>query len=312
MPKKKTTKKKVAKVTKKKAARRTTSAVTTTTNRTGEVAIPDDLAEELLAASGQTQANVGQRDIVFPFISVLQELSPQCKTSRDEYIEGAEAGMFFNTATKELFDELIIVPCEFLPRWVEWKSRKAGGGLVKQYGADEALPVEVGGREIKAIIPVDGMDEDVCNELKYTHYHYVLVIDPKTGEASQAILGLTMTMIKESSSLNNLLLATKIVVGDQKICPPRYMSVVKCTTKSKSNPQGDWSVWDFERYRLLDLTKNIDREVYQAGKLFADLVNTGALDISASVQAAAVVSDAPEAPAPENEPLPAAGDAEVF
>ena len=73
---------------------------------------------------------VGTDDLSLPRLSIIQDLSPQRKKDKDEYIPGAEEGMVFNTASNQLFDKpIVIVPCYFRSEYVAWKDRKSGGGF---------------------------------------------------------------------------------------------------------------------------------------------------------------------------------------
>ena len=41
-------------------------------------------------------------DLTIPRVDIIQDLSPQHKKNKPEYIEGAEVGMLFNTVTGKL------------------------------------------------------------------------------------------------------------------------------------------------------------------------------------------------------------------
>ena len=46
--------------------------------------------------------NVTSQDVMLPRIDIIQDMSPQHKKTKPEYIEGAEVGMLFNTLTMDL------------------------------------------------------------------------------------------------------------------------------------------------------------------------------------------------------------------
>ncbi len=60
-------------------------------------------------SSGQDTGFEGtsSRDYAIPFISLLQSLSPQVDKDDAKYVEGAEVGMFYNSASGELLEELL-------------------------------------------------------------------------------------------------------------------------------------------------------------------------------------------------------------
>ena len=81
--------------------------------------------------AGKGFENTSQSDFAIPFLSVLQTNSPECEKAGDRYIDGAEAGMLFNTVSKELIDGeagLVLVPCDTSHSFVEWVPRDSGGG----------------------------------------------------------------------------------------------------------------------------------------------------------------------------------------
>ena len=58
--------------------------------------------------------NMGAEDMALPFLRILGQLSPEVNKRDAKYVEGAEAGMIFNTVTKQVYDGekgLNIVPC---------------------------------------------------------------------------------------------------------------------------------------------------------------------------------------------------------
>ena len=53
-------------------------------------------------AGGMDQ--MGSEDFAMPFLRVLGQLSPEINKRDAKYVEGAEAGMIFNTVTKQTYD----------------------------------------------------------------------------------------------------------------------------------------------------------------------------------------------------------------
>ena len=75
---------------------------------------------------------VDRDSVAIPFLAVLQKGSPQCDEDDDAYIDGAKAGMFFNTATGQIFDGkkgVTLIPAYFERMYVEWAPRDSGGGF---------------------------------------------------------------------------------------------------------------------------------------------------------------------------------------
>lgn len=261
---------------KKKAA--TTKAVATVE----ESQLPAAFAEEFGEDAGAGNENVTDRDIAMPFLVVLQPLSPQVDEGGPGFVDGAEEGMILNTATGEHYDNCVMVPVAFSGRWVHWKTRAAGGGIIRTLGPDELPPgVSPGSRESRMQagdeIEEKGQVVGYTEEYIYTHYHYVLLIERESGAFSQAILGLTSTQLKYSSRLNSELMSLRINTKGGKVNPPRFASMFEVKTKAERNDRGKWYSWVFERTGYLSLGDDFERAIYDEAKTFAELVGSGAL-----------------------------------
>ena len=68
--------------------------------------------------------NLTQDDLATPRIKVLMALSPEIET-----IEGAKAGMIFNTVTNKMYDGskgIRVLHCAYERQYVEWTDRGQG------------------------------------------------------------------------------------------------------------------------------------------------------------------------------------------
>jgi len=61
-----------------------------------------------------------------PFLKILQALSPELKKSDPKYIEGAEQGMFCNSATQELYESINIIVLKVEHSLITWKPNRGG------------------------------------------------------------------------------------------------------------------------------------------------------------------------------------------
>jgi len=92
--------------------------------------------------SGTGFGEVGADDLSIPFLRILAQLSPQVNKQDGAYVQGAEAGMMFNTVLNETYDGekgIHVVPCHYNRRLVEWKQREQGGGYVGSYLPDDPI-----------------------------------------------------------------------------------------------------------------------------------------------------------------------------
>lgn len=75
--------------------------------------------------------NVTQDDIVIPRLAICQSNSFERKESHAKYIEGLKEGMFFNTATKEIYGkEVVLMNVYMFASRIRWKGKKIGEGML--------------------------------------------------------------------------------------------------------------------------------------------------------------------------------------
>ena len=53
--------------------------------------------------AGKGLENIDKDDLALPFLKLLQSGSYETKKKHAKYVDGAEAGMFYNTVTKKLY-----------------------------------------------------------------------------------------------------------------------------------------------------------------------------------------------------------------
>ena len=73
--------------------------------------------------AGAGLENIDKGDLALPFLKLLQSGSDETKKKHANYVEGAEAGMFYNTVTKKLYagDKGIeVIPVFYKMTYPEW------------------------------------------------------------------------------------------------------------------------------------------------------------------------------------------------
>lgn len=212
--------------------------------------------------------NVGTDDMAIPFMVILQSGSPQVKRG-EAMIPGAKEGDLYNTISNELYDEVTVVPCAFQKAFVEWRPRESGGGFVQQH-TDASILAQVKNVDGKDMLP-NG------NVIVATAYHYVLVIDPETGDWSQAVLSMTSTQLKKSRKwLTNMMSLKMTAPNGKKFTPPMWAHKYKISTVAESNEKGSWSGYFIEKGDMVT-----DADLYMAAKDFGQAVNIGIVSVKA-------------------------------
>jgi hypothetical protein len=231
-------------------------------------------------AGMEEDSNLGREqmtsaDMAMPYISVLQTNSPQCSRADPLYIKGAEAGMFYNTVTQEVYgEELFIVPCSFQKVWNEWIPRSKGGGFVASYPTDEKL--NICNRDEKGY----DVRQDNGNQIIPTFLYFVLV-SVNEQEWTPAVISLTRTQLQAGRKLNALVASLFVKGQHGQFNPPMFSQIFKVSSEGKSNAEGSWFVWKFQFSKLVDM------ETYERAKAIAKQVQAG------EVKAAPPVNDAP-------------------
>lgn len=190
----------------------------------------DNRPDFLKGGNGRGSEEMDTGDITLPRISIIQDLSPQAKKNKPEYIEGAEIGHLFNTITNELFTSaLLFIPVYFRKEYIIWKTRKAGGGF---YGAFD--------NEKDAIAELPNLEGNANDyEIVDTHVHYVLLV--KEGSTmdkpilEEVVLSMSKSQNKVSRQLNTMV---KLAGGD------RFSRIYTLGAKEETNKNGD-DYWNF-------------------------------------------------------------------
>jgi len=88
--------------------------------------------------------SISADDVVIPFLSILQGLSPEVTGAKPEKkIKGASPGQFCHSLSQELIDGeegFYFVPCAIRKEVLQWKLREEGGGIVARYPWDAEHP----------------------------------------------------------------------------------------------------------------------------------------------------------------------------
>jgi hypothetical protein len=230
-----------------------------------------------------------------PFFQVLQKMSPLVDENHASYIEGAKAGQFFNTVTRRLYDGkagVVLVPCAFKRSFVQWGARDEGGGFKGEFSPEQIDAML--GDESSGLVAVDGsifkkladgtVDAKKCDYFADTRSHYVITIDPESGETMRAIFAITGTLTKASRMLMTSLQQKKVQGPRGLATPPSYANLVKVVTNGMKNDKGSWSGIVFELQGLVT-----DINLYAEAKEFYRSVVSGETkaDYSKAEQAAA-------------------------
>lgn len=219
-----------------------------------------------------------------PFLQVLQKMSPMVDEDDAKHIEGAKAGMLYNTVTQKLYDGkegIKIIPCFYKRSFIQWGGREAAdGGFKGEFTPEQITEMTANGTivavEGKLLKPLaDGSTHEKKSDyFADTRAHYVLIVDEKTGEVGQAILALSSSQVKASKMLMTALQQKKVDTPRGKQTPPTFANLVKLTTFGQSNDKGAWSA---VRFDLEGLVTSAD--IFNEAKAFYKAIVAGEVTV---------------------------------
>ena len=237
---------------------------------------------DIFADAGAGNENLGQRDVTIPRISVVQALSPELKRNKAEYIEGAQEGMLFNSATRELLgEELIVIPVSYQRRFIEWVPRDAGGGLVNPDHDEDIL--EKTTKDDKGNYVLEN-----GNQIVETPEHFVFIVK-SDGSWEAAVISMSKSKARVSRSWNTAIRNLKIKnpATGQMINPARFYGAYTMKTVDDSSDRGDFKnlsirylkpVLELDNGPMIYTEAREFFKMIQEGKVKADIENPAEAD----------------------------------
>ena len=225
--------------------------------------------------AGRGSEAVSADDMVIPRLQIIQDLSPQHKKAKSEYIEGAEVKMVFNTATNELYEgPLMVVPILYRKEFIIWRDQDEGGGFRGSFSTESEA--EKARQELE--------DCDLC-EVVATNQQFILVVDPDSTmeepKAEMATVSMSMSQNKVSRKWNTMI---HQVGGD------RFDCLYQMEVVDDQNAAGkEYYNWKVSRKGFITGTAlwNMAEEAYMA-------ISSGRADVSRETAAASQDSEVAE------------------
>lgn len=233
--------------------------------------------------------NVTINDVVIPRLTILQDLSPQRKKDKPEYIDGAEEGMICDVSMGELLPSPVqVLPVHFVKQYLEWAPRASGKGLQGVHDTDACLngctPNEKG-------IPVNA-DGNLIIE---TAQFYLINL---TAGGRRSFLPMSSSNWKHAKKWLSWSMDEKATRSDgSKFTPPIFYRTYNLDVGPESNAEGDWYGWRVSRGPLLTEMDNCDELIQDALAFREQVLNglvrgdTAGMDGSSADSAAAKQAD---------------------
>lgn len=268
-----------------KVEKQASTDIAVTTEQTAVAAFNDD--DFFGIDTGMDQVTTA--DVTLPRYVILQGLSPQVNSRKDEYIEGAKMGMILNTATGKVMDSQRLVFAYYQRRHIEWIPRDkpcpipgmpqvTGGGLYKDYGTDDSIVAEC-----KVWEENNSLWTPRGHELVVTGTWYV--IDPDT--LSMGWIGMGKTQLTSSKKLLAGIRDEKYVHPKLGIQPaPMFYRVWEMSTKLRENDGNEWFVWQHKPAETIQ-THPLGKQILEMCREISRTIKEGEMQIDVTVGEAA-------------------------
>lgn len=160
-----------------------------------------------------------------PFVRILQMLSPELKKSDPKYLPKAEAGLFCNSATQELYKQLNVIVLKVEHSLIVWKPDR--GGFVGRYPKF---------KESEIVESRDGLkkwDSDGNEIIDTIEFHCLNAEEP----SDIFIFPVSTASLKHGKSFATRL---RLLKSQGTLVNVSWAGIWKISTVEESNEKGSW------------------------------------------------------------------------
>lgn len=226
-----------------------------------EIAVMSQLAD----LGGQGFETADKDAYAIPFLRILQSNSPQVNEDEEAYIEGAKAGIIFNTITGELYGKkLQIVPVHYGRSFIEWAPNR--GGFVKDNGPDPKI--------LERVVQVDDKNNSILdngNIIQDTRNHYILLAEfPELGPL---IMSMSSTGIKHSRKFMTIM--SNLQLPNEGGKAPMFAGVWVLESILNKNDEGSWYGFGNKAKTCIEFHRFVDKKQLDAALQAREIVTSG-------------------------------------
>ena len=179
--------------------------------------------------------NVNTTSLALPILKLLQNGSGEAQKRNQNYVEGAEPGMFLNTVTKKTYDGangIEVIPCHYKLEFQEWADFGTGSGRPENiYDANSDILSKT-----KNEMGKDRLDNG--NYILTVGQHYVLILDGNSTE--NALISMSSSQGKVSRKWNSMMMSITLDGKNGPYTPPSFSHKYKLTSVLNSGKGNQW------------------------------------------------------------------------
>jgi len=180
--------------------------------------------------------NVRQESLALPILKLLQNGSGEAQRRNQNYVDGAEPGMFLNIVTKKLYDGdkgITVIPCYYKMEYQEWAEFGTGSGRPEQiYPADsDILPktTKDGGK--------DRLQNG--NYILTVHQNYVIIVR-EDGSAETALISMSASQGKVARKWQSLQMSQTMTDEQGSFTPASFAYGYRLTSVLNTGKGNQW------------------------------------------------------------------------
>ena len=179
--------------------------------------------------------NVKTTSLALPILKLLQNGSGEAQKRNQNYVEGAEPGMFLNTVTKKLYDGakgIEVIPCHYKLEYQEWADFGTGSGRPENiFDANSDILSKTKNENGK-----DRLENG--NYIQTVGQHYVLIRDGNSTE--NALISMSSSQGKVSRKWNSMMMSITLDGKNGPYTPPSFSHKYRLTSVLNSGKGNQW------------------------------------------------------------------------
>ncbi len=219
--------------------------------------LPSDILFEADAAKGLE--NVKTENLALPILKLLQNGSGEAQKRNQNYVEGAEPGMFLNTVTKKVYDGakgIEVVPCYYKLEFQEWADFGTGSGRPEN--------IFDASSDILSKTTKDSGGKDRLENGNYiltVGQHFVLIVDGEITEP--ALISMSSSQGKVSRKWNSMMASITLEGKNGPFTPATYSHKYVLSSVLNSGKGNQWYGFNVVRGAMVD-----NASLYERAKKF--------------------------------------------
>ena len=208
--------------------------------------LPSDILFEADAAKGLE--NVKTENLALPILKLLQNGSGEAQKRNQNYVEGAEPGMFLNTVTKKVYDGgkgIEVVPCYYKLEYQEWADFGTGSGRPEN--------IFDASSDILSKTTKDSGGKDRLENGNYiltVGQHFVLIVDGDITEP--ALISMSSSQGKVSRKWNSMMASITLEGKNGPFTPATYSHKYVLSSVLNSGKGNQWYGFNVVRGAMID------------------------------------------------------------